>query len=131
MTLSDLAILFRGLQLFAHNAHHLAKGVSFFEDHEFLGETYQAYESAYDSVIELIIGDGGTVDLLSVQADAVSVLNDLSGESFPVLYRGEEQIQKAVDEIAAGTKDQGVIQVIGTIAQDSKVRRYKIGQRIS
>lgn len=130
MTLADLATLFRALQLFAHNAHNLASGPTFFEDHEFLGETYSAYEAAYDAVVELILGDGGAIDLVAVQKQAAEFMAQIQGDSFPALYRAESQIQAAVDEIAAGTKDQGVIQVIGTLAQDSKVRRYKIGQRI-
>lgn len=132
--LTEFAVLLRALQLFAHNAHNLASGPSFFADHDFLGEAYEEYTEAYDSVVELIIGDSGpgSIDLLDTHTKAVGMVSQMSedGESFPVLYRGEALLQSSVNNIAMGNSDQGALQVIGSIAEKSKKRRYKIGQRI-
>jgi DNA-binding ferritin-like protein len=120
--------------LYAHNAHHLASGPTFFADHEFLGDTYEEYTEAYDSVVELIIGDSGSgaLDLVDVQTKAATMVAQMGedGDTFPVLYRGEALLQSSVNNIGMGNADQGVLQVIGSIAQESKKRRYKIGQRI-
>lgn len=130
MTLQDLAALLRGLQLYAHNAHNLAKGATFLEDHEFLGELYGAYEGEYDTVVELILGDEGKIDLIATQEDAVAVMKTLKGEAFQDLLTGENHIQSVVNDIAKTTKDQGILQTIGTIAESSKVRKYKIGRKL-
>jgi DNA-binding ferritin-like protein len=137
MNLAAFAALLRSLQLFAHNAHHLACGVSFFADHEFLGEAYAAYEEAYDDVIELMIGNGAmptASDLVAIQQQALELLGALSlmpdRDPFAVLLRGESQLQGAVDQLCAGSTDQGDIQVLGSLAQESKVRAYKLGRRV-
>jgi hypothetical protein len=81
--------------------------------------------------VELIIGDGGEIDLVDVQRSAVSLMADLPAKDpFDTLYKAEKQIQTAANKICDGEKDQGVIQIVGSLAQDSKVRRYKIGQKI-
>jgi DNA-binding ferritin-like protein len=131
MSLQTLATLLRALQFFAHNAHNQASGCTFFADHKFLGQLYAGYESAYDSIVELIIGDGKEIDLVFVQRNAVEIMADLpDSDAFKTLFKAEKQIQSTADKLCNGEIDQGVLQIIGTIAQDSKVRRYKIGQRI-
>ena len=72
--MKDLAIHLRYLQLVAHNAHNEVAGPTFFANHEFLGELYPAYETAYDAVVERIIGLGKPVDLCQVQVDAAAKL---------------------------------------------------------
>jgi DNA-binding ferritin-like protein len=132
-TLATLASLLRSLQLYAHNAHHTACGESFFADHKFLGSTYAAYEEAYDSVIELAIGEGMAFSLVELQREAVTLLEELSRmeiDPLATLWRGEGQIQSLIDGLCAGQSDQGIVQVLGTIAQQSKERRYKLGRRI-
>lgn len=129
--LTDLAALFRGLQLYAHNAHNLTSGQSFFEDHEFLGELYGTYESAYDKLVELMIGEGQTPNLADLQARALVFLQGMiASDIFPELLDREQQIQHEINELADGVSDQGILQTIGTLAEESKVRSYKIGRRI-
>jgi hypothetical protein len=132
-TLFTLASLLRSLQLYAHNAHHTVCGESFFADHKFLANAYAAYEESYDSVIELAIGDGMVCPLVEIQREAVDLLEELSRmelDQLATLWRGEGQIQSLIDGLCAGQSDQGIVQVLGTIAQESKVRRYKLGRRI-
>jgi len=54
----QLIIVFRALQLVAHHAHNLTKGLTFFEDHDFFGDLYGKAEGYYDSVVERFIGLG-------------------------------------------------------------------------
>lgn len=132
-SLKDLAALFRGLQLYAHNAHNLASGQSFFEDHEFLGELYATYEAAYDKLVELMIGENQAPDLQELQKKAVSMMDGMPrlplGDVFLELGKGEGRIQHEINELAASVSDQGILQTIGTLAEESKERAYKIGQR--
>ena len=71
--LVDLATIFRAAYLVAHNSHHLIKGPTFFEDHEFLGELYGTYEEAYDSVVERLIGLTGNADVITINSKACSI----------------------------------------------------------
>jgi len=129
--ITELAALFRGLQLYAHNAHNLTSGPSFFEDHEFLGELYGAYEAAYDRLVELMIGEGVALNLSDVQQSAMAFLQGMSNSDFfAELQDREQQIQHEINEIASTVSDQGILQTIGTLAEQSKVRSYKFGQRI-
>ena len=45
----NLLTILRFLQFYTHNAHNLLRGPTFFQDHEFLGELYPAYEVDYDA----------------------------------------------------------------------------------
>ena len=59
----DLAIILRSAQLYAHNAHNMTKGKTFFSDHKFFGQLYPVYEEAYDSIVERMIGLGYDVSI--------------------------------------------------------------------
>jgi DNA-binding ferritin-like protein len=130
--LIDLAALFRGLQLYAHNAHNLTSGQSFFEDHEFLGELYGTYEASYDKLIELMIGEGLSFGLPEIQSSALAFMQGMSrSEIFPELLDREKEIQYRINELSRGQTDQGLIQAVGTLAEESKARSYKIGRRVT
>lgn len=67
------AIILRAAQLTAHNAHNMARGATFFEDHEFFGELYPAYEAEYDAVVERMLGLEQEVDLIAINRQAVDI----------------------------------------------------------
>ena len=73
--MEKLATKLRYMQFYAHNAHNMCKGDTFFSDHEELGELYGTYEGLYDSVVERMIGTGQTIDLVKVQTEAVKMLD--------------------------------------------------------
>lgn len=54
--LLELAACYRAAQLYAHTAHHLAKGPTFDQDHKFFGGLYPAYEEAFDDLCEEALG---------------------------------------------------------------------------
>jgi DNA-binding ferritin-like protein len=132
--MEDLAILLRALQLLAHINHNLVKGTTFFSDHEFLGELYAAYETAYDSVVERIIGTSGMKPqaLMSIQESAVKVLKQatVTGEpemAFKTLVQGEAELQKICESIKGSA---GTLNLVAQLADDSEVRSYKLQQRL-
>lgn len=65
--MEKLATKLRYMQFYAHNAHNMCKGDTFFSDHEELGGLYGTYEGLYDSIVERMIGTGQTIDLVKVQ----------------------------------------------------------------
>jgi hypothetical protein len=131
-SLEELAVHLRALQLYAHNAHNLTRGESFFGDHEFLGELYEAYTAGYDGVVELLIGEGAVPDLQGFQVRAAQALADMGdGECFCSLLGAEGKLQEIVEEIAAAGVDQGILQIVGSLAQESKARVYKLKQRMA
>ena len=72
--MDTIATQLRALQFLSHRAHNMVKGPTFFEDHEFLGEIYPAYEAAFDSVIERIIGTGSaTLSIVKINKAAAEM----------------------------------------------------------
>ena len=137
--MKDLATHLRYLQLQAHNAHNQVTGEAFFADHEYLGELYQAYEEAYDAVVERIIGSGQEIDLVSIQKDAAAKLAKPVGvdDMFIIFLQGETVLCRKIEALCelpliGGAKrnlSQGTLNLLAGIADASEVRQYKIGQR--
>jgi len=131
-SLKGLASHFRAMQLLAHNAHNLISGPSFFSDHDFFGALYGEYEAAYDRVIELLIGNGEKPDLVVLQTEAVGKLSSLSQEDhFKAVLAAEEQLQSAIEEFAKTNPSQAALNMAGDLGETSKVRIYKIRQRLA
>lgn len=132
--MDKIAILLRMAQLFAHNAHNLISGSSFFADHTFLGDLYPAYEDAYDSVVERMIGSRMNPDLLGIQVQAIERLKvkptDMkSPEVFKEVLKIEIELRKLIDMAQPGLSE-GTKQRLGNLADESEQRQYKILQRI-
>jgi DNA-binding ferritin-like protein len=134
----QLLVQLRAMQLFYHQAHNLAKGASFFADHEALGEFYAAAEGDYDSVIERMIGTHGpqSVDLMQIVKGVYTKLKSVpSGnvsenrEYFSAGLQMEKELCSLVQSIAPSVSE-GTRQMIGDIADRSEVRQYKLKQRI-
>jgi DNA-binding ferritin-like protein len=124
------------MQLFAHSAHHLSKGQTFFEDHSFFGDTYSAVEDDFDSVAERMIGLGEEeMDVLEITTHAIAILKDSPStdssmeDFFNYQLKLEkhlcETIKKSISSVSPGTE-----QLIGEIANKSEVRQYKLKQRL-
>lgn len=131
----NIITILRFLQLYSHNAHNLLKGPTFFQDHEFLGELYPAYEADYDAVVERTIGSKGAIDLISIQKMAIVQLEKTGqcksfDECFEEILHWEGVLCKAIEKIAPQSS-QGTMQLIGDIANKSEMRIFKLKQRIS
>ena len=134
--MDKLASLYRSAQFYAHNAHNAAHGITFFEDHEFLGELYGAYESAYDSLVERMIAQGEPFDFNALLTNAVNGMSGLADPTvnsnsvaFAVLQNLERALCAEIDAIIS-EQTQGSQNLLAQLADDSEMRQYKIGQRI-
>lgn len=131
--MTPLATALRAAQFYAHAAHNLAKGESFFADHEYLGELYVAYESAYDDVIERMIGLKQPVDISKITLDAANMANQHEHESvkecFDYLMQYEKLICNYVAKFNNGAS-LGTQNFLQGIADDSEKRQFLIGQRL-
>lgn len=131
--MKELAILFRCMQLYAHNSHNLVSGSEFFSDHEFLGGLYPVYETAYDNLVERMIGldELSEAELLEIQMKAFSLLKQIkhssnSKEIFKTLITCEEEVQSLCGKIKGSA---GTLNLVQQLADDSEVRSYKLKQR--
>lgn len=131
-SLRGLASHFRAMQFLAHNAHNLIGGPSFFADHDFFGSLYAEYEASYDRVIELLIGNGDKPDLVALHTEAVGKLSSMSQENhFEAVLSAEEQLQDAIEEFAKTNPSQAAMNMAGDLGETSKVRIYKLRQRLA
>lgn len=134
--MDKLAITYRSAQLYAHNGHNLVKGPTFLEDHEFLGELYGAYESAYDDVIERIIGLGSeSLDLPALNIVAAQYVGRIGSPSkpeeiFEAILGMEAAICARIKGAMDGASD-GTQNLLQGLADDSEKRQYKLRQRLA
>ena len=130
-----IAIILRGLQFYAHNAHNLAKGPNFMQDHAFFGDLYESYEEQYDSVVERIIGESGDDAVeLSELTQFASELNakdkpTSSAEAYSSILEQEGRLCDAIKGAISGESD-GTQNLLQGIADSSLVRQYKIQRRL-
>lgn len=138
--MKELLIHLRTLALFAQNAHNLAKGPLFLQDHCFLGEIYTAAQSDYDSVVERIIGTMGAkhIDLKEIMDGVSKQIASLPcGEVkqnsvyFDHIQKLEKKTCSIVERLCMGGISEGTRQLIGEIANQSEMRQYKIQQRLA
>lgn len=134
--MDQLATLYRAAQFYAHAAHNFAKGATFYQDHEALGELYGAYEEAYDSIVERMIGNGEPFSIQQILTNATAEANKYADPStfsqvtsFQVLQGMEQRIRASID-IQIGAQTQGTQNLLAQLADDSEMRSYKIGQRL-
>ena len=133
--LSKVAVVLRAAQLFAHASHNLVKGPTFFSDHEWLGETYAAYESAYDSVIERALGIGERVDITAITEAACEDAEqnsrlEVAEDIFRVLLAYEESLCSAIDEAMEGASN-GTQDLLQALCSAAEIRRYMLRQRLA
>lgn len=134
--LAGLAATLRTAQFVAHAAHNLVRGPSFFADHAWFGSAYDAYETAYDSVVERAIGLGEQIDLAGLTAKAATAAaEDIGGTEadnlFRTLLRYEEQICDACEDCCEEECSDGTENLVQGIADQSEARVYQIRQRLS
>lgn len=129
----NTAIILRALQLYAHNAHNLAKGKTFLEDHEFFGELYGAYEGEYDSIVERMIGLGEEPDLndITKQAADAATANEFKDNenAFSVLLVTEKELCSSIEKDMTDASN-GTQNLLQGIADNSEMRQYKLKRRL-
>jgi len=136
LPLTKLAARFRAMQLFAHNAHLLAMGQTFYQDHEAFGELYPAYETAFDALIERTIGLGGEYNPEALFKQVSEFLAPTWGcteteKCFEKIMDFEKRICADVTDILTRMDvTQGVSNFLQGLADESESRQYKLKQRL-
>ena len=101
-------------------------------DHAYLGELYDEYNEAYDKVVEHCVGLGVQVDLFTGARDAGEEVSKLSTNWFRYLILLEAELQECLDaEVSKYTDDEGTMNLIAQLWQDSQTRVYKLKGRAS
>ena len=130
--MTELAITLRAAQFAAHAHHNQVSGRTFLEDHEFLGELYDAYETAYDAVIERLIGFGKAPDLRQITGDAAvlfSKIMDMQKTWSNVFLEVEKAIRHDADAALMKKPSNGTQNFLQGLCDESEQRTYKLGQR--
>jgi len=131
--MKSVAVILRASQLYAHMAHNLTTGCSFFSDHDAFGDFYAEYEKDYDDVIERIIGLTGDCDIPAITRAACDVVGKTKFKNtmhaYSVLLATEKNLCElcVVENKKATIGSQNMLQAI---ADRSEMRQYKIGRRI-
>jgi len=135
MNLPLLAEHYRAAQFFAHNAHNLTKGATFFEDHEFLGELYGAYEAAYDTLVEravLLEMNPDPRTITKAAADRVAKLPlSLGATAFNAILDMEDDICAAITAMMKTDLPQGTLNLLQGLADESEKRQFLMERRVS
>lgn len=133
----ELLVLIRTLYFLKHNCHNLVSRISFFADHEFLGESYEMSLKHYDDIVERMIGLGLSINLLDVQQKAVQKLAAIpikykdNAECFAAVLAINKMLCKNIDYLCSHTGlSEGTKQLLGGIADQIEVENYKLQQRI-
>lgn len=133
--MDKLATLYRAAQFYAQRAHQLMRGPSFRSDHAMTGEFYEAYDGAYDALVERMIGLGEKPDIVKINTDACAMFKEISGEAsndifFSRLMKLEREFCKEIDADVKGAS-QGTANLLQGLCDDSEKRQYQIGQRVA
>lgn len=134
--MDKLATLYRAAQFYAHNAHNFAHGSTFYQDHEELGGLYGTYETAYDGLVERMIGTGESFDINTVLTNAAAEavkLPDPAAFSMNVIFGAILEIEKkfrAEIDVIYDSASTGTQNMLAQLADDSEVRSYKLQRRI-
>jgi len=138
-----LAKLYRMAQIVGQHYHQSVTGPSFRSDHKHLAELYEAYDEAYDKIVERIIG-GDTekvngIDLtLEAAEQAVSFRSRTeANDMFSAMLTIESTIfNQITDYLESEEVDQSIElsedieNMLQQFAEDSKIRQYAIKQRL-
>lgn len=133
--MDKLATLYRAAQFFAHRAHNLCSGPTFFSDHGFLGDMYGTYEDAYDTLIERLLGEGKNPNLVEITKDAAAAFAARASSKdtqsmLQTLLKMEKEFCAEVGVLMKGELPDGDQNLLQGLADESLGRQYKLGQRL-
>lgn len=128
----------RALQIIAQAAHHNIKGSLFFQDHDALGDFYEALQGEYDRAAEKYVSLYGAYDINRVMQLVLAAMQGApSGEVkenkeyFTALLSKEKEVSSMVDMLVRqGNFSEGTKNLLADIGTVSEGRQYLIKQRI-
>lgn len=132
--LCTLASFYRAAQLYAHMAHNVTYGPTFYQDHAAFGDLYNTYEDAYDALIERAMGLGGKPNFKDITQKACEMFCFGSDDSeckvmFTRLCATEGEIREFIDKALEGASE-GTKNFLQGLADESEQRTYKLKQRL-
>ena len=131
--MKNLAIILGASQLYAHMAHNLTTGCSFFSDHEAFGSFYAEYEKDYDDVVERMIGLTGTCDIPAITKSACEIVEKTKFKDTMHAYSVLLATEKSICDVCTAENKKatlGTQNLLQGIADKSEMRQYKIQRRI-
>jgi len=132
--MKQVLIQLRCMNLFYHDCHNNTTGISFVGDHELFKDFYEGLETDYDDLVERFLGLGEmekikSFEIIDTLKELLNKLSDVSEKNvFMVSLHLEENLRSMLQEIDK-TATIGTRNLIGTIADKSEVRSYKLKQR--
>lgn len=130
-----VVIRLRVAQLFYHYCHNLTHGPMFLSYHDLFESFYKEVESHYDKIIEYTIADLGisAIDTqvinkaIQAQLEKYKVEEMTAQEMIERSLEIENDLYKDLEELADNSR-LGLENALGTIAEASDVRSYKLKQ---
>ena len=127
----------RMLQIISQAMHHNVKGSLFFQDHDALGDFYEALQGEYDRAGEKYVSFYGSYDINQVMQMVMSSMQGMPSqvkenkEYFTILLGKEKELCSMVDMIVRqGGYSEGCKNMVADIGTVSEGRQYLIKQRI-
>lgn len=137
--MTEIAVLFLAANLYAHRAHNVVKGPLFKPDHDMFDGLYKGYDASYDAVVEKILGQGETVDIVDLVQRAASAFAEqvkatgadaTDGYVFCVrLMAFERGIVSQVAKALKAVTDEGLRNFLQGLADESGDRVYMLRGR--
>lgn len=126
-----LAILYKALNIYSHNAHNLCSGDNFLQDHSFLGEIYDMADGFYDDIVERYIG---TVDdklnLHNINIEAAEKSAEFDYNYFKVILNVLNSCLEEIEKLSKTDLSCGTINLIQGQADQIEQIAYRIKRRL-
>jgi DNA-binding ferritin-like protein len=139
MSLKDIAVQLRAMDLYYHTAHNLVKGTVFYQDHESLSDYYEQVGCDYDKVIERAIPIEGD-EAAEIKSQLKAVYEKVKGlpcvgvkENKVYFVKGmelEKELCSMIQEHLKSECSLGVETLLGDVCSRSEERQYLISRRI-
>lgn len=127
----------RMMQIMSQAMHHNVKGSLFFQDHDALGDFYEALQGEYDRAAEKYVSLYGSYDINQVMQMVMSSMQGMPSqvkenkEYFTILLGKEKEVCSMVDMLVKqGGYSEGGKNLLADICTVSEGRQYLIKQRI-
>ena len=132
-----MVVHLRAMQMFAQAAHHLCSKALFFQDHDALGDFYEALQGEYDRAAEKYVSLYGSYDMKALFSQAASKLQSAPSEVkenkdfFTYQLAMEKELCSMVDTLVRqGGHSEGAKNLLADIGTVSESRQYLIKRRV-
>lgn len=132
-----LVVQLRAMQMYSQAAHHLCSKALFFQDHDALGDFYEALQGEYDRAAEKYVSLYGSYDMKALFNQANAKLQAAPSEVkenkdyFTTLLSMEKELGSMVDMLVRqGGYSEGAKNLLSDIGTVSESRQYLIKRRV-